>query len=159
MPERFLDSSTPQPEAFVTTFIYVVSSHDLNRGRRDQGGYSTDAPVQQRAVQRRPGEHVGTAAGHRRTGVDRQLDRDRRALDHGPALTAAVQGSDDSLAFNERGDHGQRLADLGEGRIAAMDEQGIAVSVLALTPPDTQSLAPDDAVRLSRIANETAAEA
>lgn len=47
-----------------------------------------------------------------------------------PALTAAVQGSDDSLPF-----------------------------VLALTPPGTQSLAPDDAVRLSRIANETAAEA
>ncbi|MFF0173354.1 amidohydrolase family protein [Micromonospora profundi] len=40
-----------------------------------------------------------------------------------------------------------------------MGEQGIAVSVLALTPPDTQSLAPDDALRLSRIANETAAEA
>ncbi|MET7880114.1 hypothetical protein ABZS52_24685 [Micromonospora profundi] len=52
-----------------------------------------------------------------------------------PALTAAVQGSDDSLAFNERGAHGQRLADLGEGWIAAMDEQDIAVSVLALTPP------------------------
>ena len=31
---------------------------------------------------------------------------------------------DDSLAFNELGDHRQRLEDLGVSRIAAMDNQG-----------------------------------
>lgn len=81
-----------------------------------------------------------------------------------PELTAALQAMppevrDESLAFNERGDHRQRLEDLGAGRISAMDAQGIDVSVLALTPPGTHPLAPEDAVRLSRTANDVAAEA
>ncbi|MCW2526826.1 MAG: hypothetical protein JWM76_1686 [Pseudonocardiales bacterium] len=61
---------------------------------------------------------------------------------------------DDSLAFNEIGDHQQRLEDLGADRIATMDAQGIDVSVLALTPPGTQPLPPDAALRLSRAAND-----
>jgi uncharacterized protein len=68
-----------------------------------------------------------------------------------PELTAALQAMpqsvrDESLAFNEMGDNQQRLADLGAGRIAAMDAQGIDVSILALTPP-THPLPPKDAVR------------
>jgi uncharacterized protein len=55
------------------------------------------------------------------------------------------------------GDHQQRLEDLGAGRIATMDAQGIDVSILALTPPGTQPLPPEDAVRLSRAANEVVA--
>ncbi len=54
-----------------------------------------------------------------------------------PELTAALAAqpaADESLAFNEMGDHQQRLEDLGAGRIAAMDEQGIDMSILALTP-------------------------
>lgn len=79
-----------------------------------------------------------------------------------PELTAALKAlpehlRDESLAFNEMGDNRQRLEDLGAGRIAAMDAQGIDVSVLALTPPGTQPLPPADAVRLSRAANDLAA--
>lgn len=76
-----------------------------------------------------------------------------------PELTAALAGRDDSLAFNDLGDHQERLQDLGEGRIATMDAQGIDLSVLALTPPGTQPLNPDFAVRLSRAANDLAASA
>jgi uncharacterized protein len=75
-------------------------------------------------------------------------------------LTAALRSMpipDESLAFNELGDHQQRLEDLGAGRIATMDAQGIDVSILALTPPGTQPLPPVDAVRLSRAANDLAA--
>jgi uncharacterized protein len=77
-------------------------------------------------------------------------------------LTSALrampeQVRDESLAFNEMGDHHQRLEDLGAGRIAAMDAQGIDVSILALTPPGTQPLPPNDAVRMSRAANDLAA--
>ena len=65
-----------------------------------------------------------------------------------PDLTAALRRMplhlrDESLAFNEMGDHQQRLEDLGAGRIAAMDAQGIDVSILALTPPGTQPLPAD----------------
>lgn len=79
-----------------------------------------------------------------------------------PELTAALKAAphpDESLFFNERGDGAQRLEDLGAGRIAAMDAQGIDLSVLALTPPGTQALPPGEAVELSRLANDTAAEA
>ncbi|MFE0020810.1 amidohydrolase family protein [Amycolatopsis sp. NPDC059021] len=81
-----------------------------------------------------------------------------------PELTSALTAlppevRDESLTLNERGDHRQRLEDLGAGRIAAMDAQGIDVSILALTPPGTQPLPPQDALRLSRAANDTAAAA
>ncbi|QWF80305.1 amidohydrolase family protein [Amycolatopsis sp. CA-230715] len=81
-----------------------------------------------------------------------------------PELSSALDAlpehdRDESLAFNEMGDHRQRLEDLGAGRIAAMDEQGIDVSILALTPPGTQALPPEEAVRLSRAANDLAASA
>jgi uncharacterized protein len=81
-----------------------------------------------------------------------------------PALTSTLtalppHARDESLAFNEMGDHQQRLEDLDAGRIAAMDAQGIDVSILALTPPGTQPLPPADAVRLSRAANDLAAAA
>jgi len=81
-----------------------------------------------------------------------------------PDLTAALGAlpqhlRDESLAFNEMGDHQQRLTDLGTGRIATMDAQGIDVSILALTPPGTHPLPPEEAVRLSRAANDVAAEA
>ncbi|MFD9890790.1 amidohydrolase family protein [Amycolatopsis sp. NPDC059027] len=81
-----------------------------------------------------------------------------------PELTSALTAlppevRDESLAFNEMGDHQQRLEDLGAGRIATMDAQGIDVSILALTPPGTQPLPPHEALRLSRAANDTAAAA
>src|SRR5690242_20542371 len=81
-----------------------------------------------------------------------------------PELTSALGAlpaelRDESLAFNERGDHRQRLEDLGPGRIAAMDAQGIDVSILALTPPGTHPLPAPEAVELSRTANDRAAAA
>jgi predicted TIM-barrel fold metal-dependent hydrolase len=81
-----------------------------------------------------------------------------------PDLTSALRRlpedrGDESLAFNEMGDHQQRLEDLGSGRIAAMDAQGIDLSIIALTPPGTQPLPPEDAVRLSRAANDASAAA
>ena len=75
------------------------------------------------------------------------------------ALASALAGRDESLAFNERGDHAERLADLGAGRLATMDTQGIDVSLLGLTPPGTQALTAGDAVRSSRAANDAAAVA
>ncbi|MGW7515469.1 amidohydrolase family protein [Streptomyces sp. NPDC054796] len=79
-----------------------------------------------------------------------------------PELTSALEAvahPDESLAFNKRGDTGRRLEDLGAGRISTMDAQGIDVAILALTPPGTQSLPPEEAVALSRLANDTAAAA
>ena len=77
-----------------------------------------------------------------------------------PELTAALKeqpNPDESLAFNELHDHQQLLENLGEGRLARMDAQGIDLSVLALTPPGTQPLDPETALHLSRLANDTAA--
>jgi predicted TIM-barrel fold metal-dependent hydrolase len=66
---------------------------------------------------------------------------------------------DDSVALNELGDNLERLEDLGDGRIAAMDEQGVDVQNISLAPPATGPLAPADAVSLSRRTNDLAAEA
>src|ERR1700761_7564167 len=66
---------------------------------------------------------------------------------------------DESVVLNEMDDLPQRLADLGPGRIAAMDAQGIDMAVVALTPPGTQALPAPEAVRLSRAANDAAAAA
>jgi len=52
------------------------------------------------------------------------------------------------------GDNQQRLEDLAAGRTAAMDAQGIDLSVLALTPPGTHPLSSEKALRLSRAAND-----
>lgn len=77
-----------------------------------------------------------------------------------PDLTSTIgRDRDESLALNEAGDNRRRLQDLADDRIATMDAQGIDVSILALTPPGTQPLAPADAVRTSRTANDVAAAA
>src|SRR3954451_16455860 len=81
-----------------------------------------------------------------------------------PRLTAALKGlpeksRDPSLAFNEMGDNLARLEDIGEARIAAMDEQGIDMQILSVAPPATGPLAPAGAVSLSREMNDLAAEA
>ncbi|MFI2235844.1 amidohydrolase family protein [Streptomyces chrestomyceticus] len=79
-----------------------------------------------------------------------------------PDLTSALRAMrhpDESLLFNEMGDNQHRLEDLGDGRTAATDAQGIDVSILALTPPGTQPLPPKEALPLSRAANDMAAAA
>ncbi len=81
-----------------------------------------------------------------------------------PELTAALQAlpegaRDASIALNELGDNLERLEDIGDARIAAMDEQGIDMQIISLAPPATGPLAPAHAVRHSRGANDLAAEA
>ena len=74
------------------------------------------------------------------------------------ALKVALEGlprsrRDASLAFNEMGDHLERLEDIADGRVAAMDEQGVDVHVLGLAPPATGPLDPADA-RLAQPGSE-----
>jgi predicted TIM-barrel fold metal-dependent hydrolase len=81
-----------------------------------------------------------------------------------PQLTAALTrlpeiDRDDSVQLNDMGDNLERLEDIGDARIAAMDEQGIDVQVLSLAPPATGPLAAPDAVSLSRELNDIAAAA
>jgi predicted TIM-barrel fold metal-dependent hydrolase len=81
-----------------------------------------------------------------------------------PTLTAAVKAlppdrQDASIAFDEMGDNLERLDDIGDARIAAMDAQGVDLQILSLAPPGTHPLDPADAVALSRAANDLAAEA
>jgi predicted TIM-barrel fold metal-dependent hydrolase len=77
------------------------------------------------------------------------------------AALAAQSGAalDPSLRFNTMGDHGERLTDLQDLRLATMDELGITTSLLGLIPPGTQSLPVPDAIHLSRDANDRAAAA
>jgi len=58
------------------------------------------------------------------------------------------------LAMVPSGERAQRLLEVGPGRLAAMDEAGIDISVLSLTTPGVQSLDPEIAVNLARLAND-----
>ncbi|WP_369062204.1 amidohydrolase family protein [Kocuria rhizophila] len=64
--------------------------------------------------------------------------------------------SDPSLALNDRGDTAAKLTDVGTGRLADMDAQGVGMQILALAPPATQPLDAIDAVPLARAANDRA---
>jgi predicted TIM-barrel fold metal-dependent hydrolase len=81
-----------------------------------------------------------------------------------PELTSAVRAlpddrGDESIVLDELGDNLERLDDIGEARIAAMDAQGIDVQILSLAPPGTQPLDPADALPIAMRANDIAAEA
>ena len=81
-----------------------------------------------------------------------------------PSMMAALKSlpesqRDESVALNEMGDNLARLNDLGEARIVAMDAQGIDMQIISLAPPGSGTLAPADALSLSREANDMAAEA
>ncbi|NUT46193.1 MAG: amidohydrolase family protein [Saccharothrix sp.] len=52
----------------------------------------------------------------------------------------------------------RRLRDVGEGRLADMDDQGIDVAVLSLATPGVQNLPAADAVPVARAANDALAE-
>ncbi len=65
---------------------------------------------------------------------------------------------DASLVLNDHGDTRDRLADVGERRLAAMDAQGVDVQVLSLAPPGAQVPCVADAVALARDANDEAVE-
>ena len=53
---------------------------------------------------------------------------------------------------------GPKLADMGEGRLRAMDEAGVDFAVLSLTAPGVEPLEPPVATRLARDANDRLAE-
>ncbi len=54
---------------------------------------------------------------------------------------------------------GKSLTDIGDGRIAEMDEAGIDVQILSLTAPGVEQLSPDDSQRLARASNDALANA
>ena len=74
------------------------------------------------------------------------------------AWSAAPLPHDPVSAFADGGDNGDRLADLGEGRLTLMDEQGVDMQVLSLTTPGLHNLAPGVAVELACRVNDRIAE-
>jgi uncharacterized protein len=60
--------------------------------------------------------------------------------------------------MSNRGAVAERLEDLGERRLADMDETGLDVQVLSLTAPGVQSLEPQQAVALATASNDFLAE-
>jgi len=64
------------------------------------------------------------------------------------------QWQDPGLQHHERGEIGQRLADLAERRVADMDQIGMDVQVLSLTAPGVQSLEPGEALALQTSSND-----
>ncbi len=73
------------------------------------------------------------------------------------AWTASVIGQDGTNAF-DRGEIESRLDDLGEGRLALMDESGIDVQVLSVTTPSLHNLEPEESIFLARLTNDRVAE-
>jgi predicted TIM-barrel fold metal-dependent hydrolase len=57
----------------------------------------------------------------------------------------------------DRGEIEERLDDLGQGRIALMDESGVDVQVLSVTTPALHNLQPDESVILARRTNDLVA--
>lgn len=71
----------------------------------------------------------------------------------------AAAAADDPTSAFDGGDLGVRLDDVGEGRLALMDEAGVDMQVLSLTTPGLHNLAPEDSVALARRTNDLIAEA
>jgi uncharacterized protein len=78
-----------------------------------------------------------------------------------PDLRAALLkfGGDDTLAWSNEDTTNRRLLDVGEERLARMDEAGVDFQVLSITAPGTQQLPPELAVSLARDANDYLADA
>jgi uncharacterized protein len=69
------------------------------------------------------------------------------------AWASSPIGTEGTAAF-DRGDIEQRLDDLGEGRIALMDESGVDVQVLSVTTPALHNLEAEESVTLARSTND-----
>ena len=61
-------------------------------------------------------------------------------------------------ALARPGPFADRLADMGEGRLAAMDRAGIDIQVLSHAPPGLQGAAKGESARLARTVNDRLAE-
>ena len=70
------------------------------------------------------------------------------------AWRSSFLGTEGTDAFDERKEIAERLEDLGEGRIALMNEAGIDVQVLSVTTPALQNLEAEESVRLARQTND-----
>lgn len=74
-----------------------------------------------------------------------------------PAIRAAWAASaigQEGTASLDLGEIEKRLDDLGEGRIALMDESGVEVQVLSVTTPALHNLEPEESVALARSTND-----
>jgi uncharacterized protein len=69
------------------------------------------------------------------------------------AWSASKIGTEGTGAF-DMGEIEARLDDLGDGRIALMDESGVEVQVLSVTTPALHNLEPSDALRVAQRTNE-----
>ena len=72
------------------------------------------------------------------------------------AWDASTIGSEGTAVF-EHGEIGERINDLGEGRLALMDESGIDVQVLSVTTPALHNLEPEESVGLAQETNNLVA--
>ncbi|OBK38745.1 amidohydrolase [Mycobacterium sp. 1165196.3] len=79
------------------------------------------------------------------------------ALEEHYATTEFLQGPGSWLA--SRAGIVEAASDLGDGRIAAMDEAGVDLAVLSLAAPGVEQLDPNEAVRLARDCNDQLAAA
>ncbi len=70
----------------------------------------------------------------------------------------AAAAADDPTSAFDGGAIGARLEDLGDGRLALMDEAGVDVQVLSLTTPGLHNLVAEASVALARRTNEFVAE-
>jgi predicted TIM-barrel fold metal-dependent hydrolase len=72
------------------------------------------------------------------------------------AWASSAIGQEGTAAF-DRGEIEARLDDLGQGRIALMDEGGVDVQVLSVTTPALHNLEPDESVVLAQRTNDLVA--
>ena len=74
-----------------------------------------------------------------------------------PEITTAWQtsaiGTEGTSGF-DLGEIARRLEDLGEGRLALMDESGVDVQVLSVTTPALHNLEPGESVLLATKTND-----
>jgi predicted TIM-barrel fold metal-dependent hydrolase len=73
------------------------------------------------------------------------------------AVWAASPIGQEGTAGFDRGDIEERLADLGQGRVALMDESGVDVQVLSVTTPALHNLEPEESIILARRTNDLVA--
>ena len=69
------------------------------------------------------------------------------------AWEASPLGHEGTGSFDQ-GEIGQRLKDLGDIRLALMDESGIDVQVLSVTSPALHKLQPEESIRLAHETND-----